>query len=202
MVTKRDWLISQGKAKPGRGKFSQEATKLIEEAEAKGMVFDLTPLEIAKAERAARIAAGIAPKRRRKTAEEKAAEPKKEKRPDSNLYDNKDVRSWAQQLGIEVGQRGTIPTAIVNQYLSAMKAPQKKVVRKTISNKPSVRPESVGYTYAKRKPGDPSYISEPLVAVMTCGGCSRGVSYCGCKSGPTAPKYLGGGVLLLTKPGK
>lgn len=40
MATKREYLVSLGLAKPGRGKFSREAHAALAKAEADGMVFD------------------------------------------------------------------------------------------------------------------------------------------------------------------
>lgn len=39
MQTKRDWLVSQGLAKPGRGKFSNAAKEALANAEANGTKF-------------------------------------------------------------------------------------------------------------------------------------------------------------------
>ncbi len=87
-----------------------------------------------------------------------------------------------------------------------------KQEKKVVANTPStpaivkrvepkrVRPENVGWTYAERKAGDPQHISEPLVAVTTCGDCSKGVGFCSCATGPMAPKYLGRKPLLLVRP--
>lgn len=39
MGSKREWLVSQGLAKPGRGKFSNAAKEALAKAEAEGIVF-------------------------------------------------------------------------------------------------------------------------------------------------------------------
>jgi hypothetical protein len=39
-MEKREWLVSKGLAKPGRGKFSDKAKRALAKAEAEGMVFD------------------------------------------------------------------------------------------------------------------------------------------------------------------
>lgn len=187
MVTKREWLVSKGLAKPGRGKFSAEAIKEIEKAESEGMVFDLTAAEKYKIQREA--------------APAKVRPPKKEKvsRPDNSLYDVKSVRAWAARKGIQLATRGRISSEVISSYLS------ENGEKKAVSRKPRVavskkRNEIVGYTYARRNANDPKFISEPLVAVSNCGACHRGVAMCGCSSGPTAPKYLGGEALMLTRP--
>lgn len=43
MATKREWLITQGLAKEGRGKFSNAAKEALAKAEAEGIVFDDSP---------------------------------------------------------------------------------------------------------------------------------------------------------------
>ncbi len=40
MVTKREWLVTQGLAKPGRGKFSTAAHAALSRAASEGMTFD------------------------------------------------------------------------------------------------------------------------------------------------------------------
>lgn len=41
-MRRRDWLVQQGLAKPGRGKFSNDAKAALAKAEAEGVVFDDT----------------------------------------------------------------------------------------------------------------------------------------------------------------
>ncbi|AXH49319.1 Lsr2-like DNA bridging protein [Streptomyces phage Blueeyedbeauty] len=194
MATEREWLVSQGLANPGRGRYSKDARAALDKAKAGGMKFDLTPAEKAKLERANK------PKKEKKAS----VQTPKEVRPSQESYDAKAVRAWGEQTGaIEKGKRGKLPTALINAYLAANKTQKAVTVRRAPATKRAVvRKESVGYTFIRRGPKDPAYISEPLVAVSSCGGCSRGVAYCGCKSGPTAPKYLGGEVLMLTRPSK
>ncbi|URQ04800.1 Lsr2-like DNA bridging protein [Streptomyces phage Emma1919] len=189
-MTEREYLISLGLAKAGRGRYSKEARDALNKAKADGMTFDLPASEIAKLERANK------PKRVRKTVQAV-----KEIRPSQDAYDAKAVRSWGEQTGaIEKGKRGKLPTALINAYLAANKTAKKVTVRRSVGKAEKVRDVTVGFTYARRGPKDPSFISEPLVAVQSCGSCSKGVSYCKCSSGPVAPKYLGGEVLLLTRP--
>ncbi|WMI33584.1 Lsr2-like DNA bridging protein [Streptomyces phage Kenrey] len=190
MATERDYLVSLGLAKAGRGRFSAEAKAALAKAKSEGMQFDKTAAEIAKEERLNK------PKRVRKTPQVV-----KEARPSQDSYDAKAVRAWGEQTGaIEKGKRGKLPTALINAYLASNKVEKKVTVRRSASKAEKVRDVTVGYTYARRGPKDPAFISEPLVAVQNCGSCSRGVSYCKCSSGPVAPKYLGGETLLLTRP--
>ena len=194
MATEREWLVSQGLAKMGRGRYSAEASAVLKKAKADGMTFDKTALEIAKEARQNK------PKKVRATP----VAPK-EVRPSQDRYDAKAVRAWGEQTGaIEKGRRGKLPTALINAYLAANKVTKAAVTvrQATTTKRTVVRDETVGYTFIRRGPDAPSYISEPLVAVTTCGGCTKGVSYCKCKEGPKAPKYLGGELLLLTRPTK
>jgi hypothetical protein len=193
MATEREYLVSLGLAKDGRGRFSAEAKAVLDKARKSGMQFDKTAAEIAKEERLNK------PKKVRTSAPVIA----KAARPSQDSYDAKAVRAWGEQTGaIEKGRRGKLPTALINAYLASNKVEKKTVVRKTPVKRNAIRSETVGYVYAKRRATAPSFISEPLVAVMSCGKCSRGVSFCGCTSGPVAPKYLGGDVLMLTRPAK
>lgn len=193
MATEREWLVSQGLAKMGRGRYSAEAKEALVKAKDGGMTFDLTAAEKAKLERANK------PKKIRSVKQVVS----KEVRPSQDSYDAKAVRAWGEQTGaIEKGKRGKLPTALINAYLAANTTQKKVVVRKNSTPRIKVREESVGWAIAKRGPKDHAYISEPAVAVTTCGGCGKGVSYCGCTNGPKAPKYLGGELLLLTRPVK
>ncbi|QIN94194.1 Lsr2-like DNA bridging protein [Streptomyces phage Wakanda] len=181
-MNKREYLISKGLAKPGKGRFSAAAKAALEQAVRDGVKF-------------------TEPEAKPVTARKpKAPKVVKEKAPAKELYDAKAVRAWAEQTGaVDKGKRGRLPAEVIKAYLSShgSKAePVKRVVK--IQNK--VREVAVGYTYARRGPNDKPFISEPLVAVSSCAGCSKGVAFCGCKTGPRAPKYLGGELLMLEKP--
>jgi hypothetical protein len=181
-MNKRDYLVSKGLAKPGKGRFSAEGKAAIEKAIAEGIVFDEPVAKPVSAPKA------------------KAPKVVKEKAPARDSYDAKAIRAWAEQTGaIEKGKRGRIPTEVITAYLSShgtVTAPVKRVAK--VRSK--VREQSVGWTYARRSKSDKPFISEPLVAVTSCGGCSKGVAYCGCSNGPVAPKYLGGELLIMDKP--
>lgn len=43
MQTRREWLVSQGLAKPGRGKFSNDAKAALAKAESEGVTFSDAP---------------------------------------------------------------------------------------------------------------------------------------------------------------
>lgn len=182
-MNKREFLISKGLAKPGKGRFSAEGKAAIEKAVSEGFVFDEP------------VAKPVASK-----AKAKAPKVVKEKAPAKDSYNVKAVRAWAEQTGaVEKGLRGRIPTAVINAYLAShgtTNAPVKRVT-KTASK---VREVTVGWTYARRSAKDPIFVSEPLVAVTSCGSCSKGIAFCGCSNGPVAPKYLGGEQLIMEKP--
>ena len=184
-MNKREFLISKGLAKPGKGRFSAAAKAAIEKAIAEGIVFD-EPVA--------------------KPVSDKPKAPKvvKEKAPDKGLYDAKAVRAWGVSQGLmESGKRGRVPAEVIKAYIAANGAGKSEAVvstRRVVKSRSKVRDASVGYTYARRGPKDKPFISEPLVAVSSCGGCAKGIAYCGCSNGPGAPKYLGGEPLLLEKP--
>lgn len=52
-MTKREYLISLGLAKPGRGRFSREGVSAIKQAESEGMSFDDTTVQTVTVEAAA-----------------------------------------------------------------------------------------------------------------------------------------------------
>jgi hypothetical protein len=189
MATEREYLISLNLAKPGRGRYSAEATAVLNKAKADGMTFDKTALQIAKETRKEK------PVREKKVVV-------KENRPSQTSYSAKVVRAWAEKQNLmEKGMRGKLPTKVINAYL-AKNEPIRRVSAKAPVVREKIRTESVGWTFGKRGPKDAAYISEPLIAVTSCGSCTRGVSFCKCSSGPVAPKYLGGELLLLTRPAK
>lgn len=124
----RDWLVKQGLAKQGRGRFSREAKAALAKAIEEGMTFSDFKL----------------------TADETPKVTKVEHRATAPLVVREPVRANRVMWGID---RGT-----------------------------------------------ESSHSPLLIAVSTCGSCSRGVAYCNCNTGPKLPKWLGGSVGMLEKP--
>jgi hypothetical protein len=183
-MNKREFLISKGLAKPGKGRFSAEAKAALEQAIAGGMVFD-------------------EPVAKPVSTKPKAPKVVREKAPSKELYNAKAARMWAEKNElIEKGKRGRLPAEVIKAYL-AQNGTQVEAIatpKRVVKASSKVREQSVGWTYARRGPKDPSFISEPLVAIASCGGCSKGIAYCGCSNGPVAPKYLGGELLLMNKP--
>ena len=194
MKTEREYLVSLGLAQAGRGRFSAKAKEALASARANGMEFAQTATQIAKIERKAKPKTAPKPVVRISS-----------NRPAKDSYDVKAVRAWGEKAGfLDKGARGKLPTQVILDYLaengnSVPASPRKVVVRQPRSK---VREETTAWAIVRRGPKDPAYVSEPLVAVSTCGRCTRGISYCGCDAGPVAPKYLGGELLMLTKPVK
>lgn len=189
LLTKREWLSKQGLAQPGRGRFSLAANLALEDAAKKGIKFADDAPKPPKPTKTASV----------KATKTTAAKPVK---PASDV-DPKAVRKWAASQGIAVNDRGRISAEVVDKYREAHdgQVPAKPVAHVPVSPKrEKVRSETTAWTYAKRKPDDPSYVSEPLVAITSCGVCHEGIAYCNCKSGPQAPAFLGGGTALLVKP--
>lgn len=185
-MQKREYLIQLGLAKPGKGRFSAAAKAAIEKAIADGIQFD-------------------EPEARPVSDKPKKAKAPKvvEKAPDKGLYDAKAVRAWGVSQGLmEAGKRGRVPAPVIKAYLEKFgtRAEVSVPVKRVVKVRSKVREVTVGYTYARRGPKDKPFISEPLVAVSNCGGCAKGVAFCGCSNGPVAPKYLGGEPLMLEKP--
>jgi hypothetical protein len=191
MQTERQYLVSLGLARDGRGRFSAEAKQALVKAKADGVAFAPTATQIAKETRV------VKPKRvvRAVAAVE---------RPDKDSYEVKQVRSWAERKGLVAkGMRGKLSHDVIRAYLADQDSPVIPV--RNVVKQEKIRSESTAWTYALRRASDPKHVSEPLVAFTTCGTCDRGIAYCkghGSDSLPDAPKYLGGGRVMLTRPVK
>lgn len=110
MPTEREYLVSIGLAKPGRGRFSQEAKYALKKAREDGVDF-ATP---------ARPAAKNKPAD--KPIAKPADKPVAESKPATNerpRYDSAAVREWAKNEGLEVSARGRISSAILEQYANS-----------------------------------------------------------------------------------
>lgn len=195
-LTKRAWLASQtgpngqplAKDGPGvRGRFSHAAQAALTEAISAGMVFSDSDSVKATAPKATNTTIVKAPK--------PAAIP-------SDAYEAKEVRAWAATVGITLGNRGRIPAEVISQYL----AQNGEKVVKAATVPPAevkVREQNEAWVFARRRPNDPDYLTEPLVGIHKCGKCSKRISICSCEDGPFAPLYLTNGVYekaSLTKP--
>jgi hypothetical protein len=166
MPTKREWLIEHGLAKPNsRGRLSLVALAELHKAEQAGMVFD----------------------------SESSRRAVKDRPVD---YDARAIRRWAHRQGIKLGERGRIPEDIVKQYFADSQdtenRPDPAAHVAEIVNRDKVRPNTMAEAFARRKPEDPEFISEPRVVLTSCGKCKEGISYCRCSGGPYAPGWMGG----------
>jgi len=111
MATKREWLVEQNLATPGRGRFSREANAALDKAISEGIVFDdNTPAKIPSP----RITATDSTVKVRVVGGGPVPIPRES-------YNPKDVRAWAKGKGIPVGERGRIDHSIVAQYLADSK---------------------------------------------------------------------------------
>lgn len=193
MTTKRAYLVNLGLAKEGRGKFSNAAIVALDEAIAKGVVFD-EPVKPEPKAKPVSLAKPAAPKPTPPKVAVITA-PKVD-------VDPKAVRAWAKQNGHEVGDRGRINASVITAYVAAGGAPRVPTARRvpTPADMPKVRTEKVAWGFFRRNKGDGRHISEPLVAVESCAGCKKGISFCACSTGPVSPAYMGGEVLSLLKP--
>ncbi len=172
MATKREYLVSLGLAKEGRGKFSGVALAALAEAEAKGIVFDVPVVATPK------------PKEDKKVSLAKPAAPVptppvvKQVLPDVNP---KEVRAWAKGNGHAVGERGRIHPNVIQAYLKAGGRPSTPTARRvpTPADMPKVRPNTIAWALAKHKHDKPS--AQPLlIGTHTCGKGHR-ISVCTCE---------------------
>lgn len=99
MQTPREYLVSLGLAKPGKGRFSKEAVAALAAARAKGIQFKEAEVK------------PTTPRRPRVAV--KTETPKPEVK-----VDPKAVRAWAVEAGHTVGQRGRIHNDLVVAYLA------------------------------------------------------------------------------------
>lgn len=111
MVSKREWLVSQGLAKAGRGKFSKDAHEALDKAIKDGMEFD-EPVVVVKS---AKPKVAKTPK---------APEVKQEK----STADPAAVREWAKKNGVTVSDRGRVSESVKMDYEKAMEAQGGEVI--------------------------------------------------------------------------
>lgn len=159
MATRREYLISLGLAKEGRGKFSAAGVAALEKAVSEGVVFD-EPAKPAPKEKVAKTdAPADAPKpgpvRPAPVAQVKTAVLPSTPKVD---VDAKAVRSWAKQNGHEVGDRGRIHASVIQAFLNAGGKPRVQAA-KPVAQAPAVqvRPERTGWTFWKRGKGEASF---------------------------------------------
>lgn len=165
-VTKRDWLVSQGLAKAGRGKFSKAAHEALAKAEASGVVFAEPEVKV--------------PSSKPKVVKEpKAPEVKQER----STADPAAVRKWAKENGVTVSERGRVSEDVKMQYERAMEekggevitsAPGNSKVKDVRPHGPLLVPESQTYvTVGDHKP------VKGVTYKSACGNSGVSIGYCG-----------------------
>lgn len=194
LPTEREFLVALGLAQPTRGRFSNAAKAALDEARAKGQKFR-------EAEKVVRTTPAPKPK-----VEAAPAVPTQAAAPLPEV-DAKAVRAWARQVGKQVGERGRLHADLVREYVAANggTAPRAQAVSLVKASAPSPaqmpkRKQTVAYGYIRRGPNDGPHVTEPLLAIESCGKCKAGIRFCGCPTGPRLPKWAGGEVAMLTRP--
>jgi histone H3/H4 len=169
MVTKREWLVSQGLAKAGRGKFSNDAKAALAKAISEGMEFDepVVPVPSSKP-RVAKKA--VAPKEPPVKQEKSTADPAA-------------VREWAKKNGVTVSDRGRVSEDIKMQYEKAMEsqggevitsAPGNSKVKDVRPHGPLLVPESQTYVTV----GDHKEV-KGVTYKSACANSGVSIGYCG-----------------------
>ena len=167
MLTQREYLVSLDKAKPGRGKFSNEAKAILAKAVEGGMTFK--SVAISKSP-------GIVLKATDKPNGVESVEP--------SSFSPKAVRKWAKAQGIDVAARGRIHGDIVRQYLGDVPDAPSRVVETNPAQ--DYRPHADRYRMADRWTAthkgemiDKSYKD-------VCNHCGYSIGWCFCPDGPVA----------------
>ena len=168
MVTKREWLVQKGLAKPGRGKFSKAAHDALAQAVKDGVVFD-EPAAPVKSDKAVTVKRS-APKEPTVKVEKSTADPAA-------------VRKWATENGVTVPARGRISEATKLAYEQAMEKQGGEVIQASPAARgekdvrqhaPLLVPESQVYVSTKDE--------KPVKGISYKSACAdSGVSigYCG-----------------------
>lgn len=165
MATQREYLVGLGLAKPGRGKFSKEAHAALAEAVANGVTFDEPAYKAPKV---------------KEVATEGADAPSQPSRP---ISESAKIREWATSNGVKVGNRGRIPSDVINAFKqddASSIAPAAKPVYKI---EPQVRVRQVKCMYGEDDAGR-------VVGFGMCQRCTYHVSFCKCKAGPKPPSVV------------
>lgn len=160
MATKRDYLVGLGLAKPGRGRFSKEATEALAAAEASGQIFD-EPV---------------------KPVKEVATEGDKPSQPSKPTSESSLIRSWAADNGIKVGERGRIPADVIKAF-GKQDATGLAETPKVYTVTPSVRTRQIKTMYGEDDKG-------LKIGFSQCRRCAMHVSWCRCSTGPKPPSMV------------
>jgi hypothetical protein len=161
MATKRDYLVGLGLAKPGRGRFSKEATEALAAAEAAGQIFD-EPV---------------------KPVKEVATEGDKPSQPSKPTSESSLIRSWAADNGIKVGERGRIPSDVIKAYGKQDATGLAETPKVYTVTKPSVRTRQTATMYGEDDRGT-------KIGFSMCRRCAKHISWCSCSTGPKPPSMV------------
>ena len=164
MATKREYLIGLGLAKPGRGRFSKEANDALVAAAAAGVTFD-EPVKVPAA---------------KAVTTEGADAPSQSPRPTS---ESSEVRAWAAQNGVKVGERGRVPANVMAAFRNGDAKAVASGPAKVYSVAPQVRTRQVKTFYGATAEG-------ATVGWSMCRRCAQHVSWCKCGTGPKPPSIV------------
>lgn len=162
MTTPREYLVSLGLAKPGRGRFSREAIAALDKARAEGTVFDeAAPAKPVTVHVKKETSAPTAPV----VSESEAAG-----------VDPKAVREWAKDEGHVVSDRGRIPASVTAAYLAAKgtDAVQRRDPSAVIQEAPRAYPEGQRFRFRNQETGRTYIIGDRVV----CHESGYSVSHC------------------------
>lgn len=177
MSTKREYLVSLGLAKPGRGKFSKAALEALSRAMAEGMVFDEPEYKVQQAKTTGPVR--VPPKASNK------------------------VRAWAKNAGYPIGDRGKIPNEVKAAYLAEFGGISEPAESEQIFEESD---EPVEFPWDKSN-GLPSLLTpDPIVrnvrsmfgvtadgftvGFSMCSRCAQWVARCDCPEGIKPPSMV------------
>lgn len=166
-ASEREYLISLDPplAKPGRGRFSQEAKDALVAARKSGITFG-TPEADVKGQHVPLVGS---------TDENRSAR--------GASINPASVRSWAKESGYDLAKRGRIPSYIIDAYLS--NPVPEEPTDKWLADPPKkqVRVRQVRSMYGLTVEGY-------RVGFSTCRRCLAHISMCACSDGPKPPSVV------------
>lgn len=161
-MTRREWAISKGLAKPTRGRMSREAHAECDRAEKAGEV---------------KFSEAVKP-----TPAPRVTTPKAETKPlvvDKADYSPRAVREWARKNNIEVSSRGRIDSTVVQSYLADVDKPEART--EVVAGK-DLREAAARVRWAD------TYTGEGITKTWrdVCNKCCYSIGWCTCAGGPWA----------------
>ena len=187
--TAREFLAAQTPplAKAGaRGRFGKEGVAALDAARKSGVVFadDVKVVKAPKAVETVKVKAPAVPA-------QAVASPAPAAAPAS--LNAAEVRAWAKGKGLPVGERGRIKPDVIAAFVKAKggKVSLAKPVPSPADVAKRIRPQRVAYGRVPRPVGEGDHITEPILAIESCGKCRKAVPFCPCDGGPRLPKWAG-----------